>query len=53
MKEKPLTNETGEVRELTAKNIRAMRSAGEVLPADLLKILLSCRERRDKSRLYK
>jgi len=39
MKMKPLTNKTGQVRELTRKDIRAMRPADEVLPDDLLKIL--------------
>ena len=33
---KPLTNKEGEVRELTSKDISGMRSAREVLPADLL-----------------
>ena len=33
---KPLTNKDGEVRELTSKDISDMRSADEILPADLL-----------------
>jgi len=36
MRKKPLTNKSGHVRELTRKDIRAMRPASEVLPADLL-----------------
>ncbi|MCE3238355.1 MAG: hypothetical protein K0R24_1336 [Gammaproteobacteria bacterium] len=40
MKEKKLlTNKQGEVRELTAKDIRAMRSASEILPKKLLAVL--------------
>ena len=39
MKEKPLTNKAGRVRELTRKDIREMRSASEVLPAELLGVL--------------
>jgi uncharacterized protein (DUF4415 family) len=39
MNRKPLTDKSGEVRELARKDIRAMRSAAEVLPADLLAIL--------------
>lgn len=39
MKKKPLTNKAGHVRELTRKDIRDMRSAGEVLPTDLLDVL--------------
>ena len=39
MKKRPLTTKTGSVRELTSKEIRHMRSASEVLPADLLKVL--------------
>lgn len=39
MKEKPLTNKAGLVRELTGKDIRDMRTASEVLPADLLNVL--------------
>lgn len=36
---KPLTNKTGEVRELKRKDIREMQLATEVLPAALVKIL--------------
>lgn len=39
MKKKPLTNKAGSVRELTKNDIRNMRSASEVLPDDLLKVL--------------
>jgi uncharacterized protein (DUF4415 family) len=39
MTNKPLIDKSGEVRELTAKDIRAMKSAGEVLPPELLNIL--------------
>lgn len=39
MRKKKLTNKAGEVRELTRKDIRDMRSASEVLPDDLLKVL--------------
>lgn len=39
MNRKPLTNKAGEVRELTREDIRRMRPAAEVLPADLLAIL--------------
>ena len=39
MKKKPLTNKDGEVRELTRKDINKMRSAREVLPADLADVL--------------
>lgn len=39
MEKKTLTNATGEVRELTSKDIRSMRTAKEVLPAGLLKML--------------
>ncbi len=38
-KKKPLTNRAGDVRELTSQDIKEMRSASEVLPAELLKIL--------------
>jgi uncharacterized protein (DUF4415 family) len=37
----PLTDEEGEVRELTAEDIRAMRPMAEVLPPDLVKIILN------------
>jgi uncharacterized protein (DUF4415 family) len=36
MKVKPLTDKEGEVRELTHKDISNMKSADQVLPADLL-----------------
>lgn len=39
MKKKPLTNKSGRVRELTSKDIRAMRPASEVLPEKLLNVL--------------
>ncbi len=39
MRKKPLTNKAGQVRELTRQDIRAMRSASKVLPADLLNVL--------------
>ncbi len=39
MSRKPLTDETGEVRELEAADIRRMRSAAEVLPAELAALL--------------
>jgi len=39
MSRKPLTDKSGEVRELTRKDIRAMRPAAEVLPPELLAIL--------------
>jgi uncharacterized protein (DUF4415 family) len=39
MKKKSLTNKVGQVRELTRKDIRGMRPASEVLPADLLGVL--------------
>ena len=39
MSNKPLTDEAGEVRELNAEDIRAMRPADEVLPADLIAVL--------------
>jgi len=38
-KSKPLTNKSGQVRELTRKDIQAMRPSSEVLPAELQKIL--------------
>jgi uncharacterized protein (DUF4415 family) len=40
-KRKPLTDEDGEVRELMAEDIRAMRPMAEVLPPELVKIILS------------
>lgn len=39
MSKKPLIDETGEVRELTRKDIRAMRPAAEILPKELLAVL--------------
>lgn len=39
MKRKPLTDDSGEVRELTREDIRSMRSAAEVLPPELAAIL--------------
>ena len=38
-KRKPLTNAEGEVRELTAADIRAMRPMEEVLPPELVAII--------------
>lgn len=40
-KKKPITDEDGEVRELTAEEIRAMRPMAEVLPPELVKIILN------------
>ena len=39
MSKKPLTDENGEVRELGAADIRAMRPAVDVLPAELAAVL--------------
>jgi len=39
MNEKLLTDESGEVRELTSADMRAMRSAAEALPPELLAVL--------------
>lgn len=39
MKKKSLTNKTGQVRTLTRKDIRGMRSASETLPPELLSVL--------------
>jgi len=39
MKKKSLTSKSGRVRELKNKDIRSMRSASEVLPADLVSVL--------------
>jgi uncharacterized protein (DUF4415 family) len=39
MKKRSLTNKSGQVRELTSKDIRSMRPAKEVLPSQLLKVL--------------
>jgi uncharacterized protein (DUF4415 family) len=38
-KKKSLTSKSGRVRELKRKDIRAMRSASEVLPSELLEVL--------------
>lgn len=38
-KRAPLTDESGEVRELTAADLRHFKPAAEVLPPDLLKTL--------------
>jgi uncharacterized protein (DUF4415 family) len=46
-KRKPLTDEEGEVRELTAEDIRAMRPMAEVLPPDLVKLIL-CRKQGER-----
>jgi hypothetical protein len=40
----PLTDENGEVRELTAADFRAMRPAAEVLPPDLVAVLPTRRQ---------
>jgi uncharacterized protein (DUF4415 family) len=39
MKKKPLTNKSGQVRELKHEDIRSMRPASEVLPKKLLDVL--------------
>jgi uncharacterized protein (DUF4415 family) len=39
MRRKPLTNKSGEVRELKTKDFKAMRPAREVLPPELLAVL--------------
>ncbi|EKD74383.1 MAG: hypothetical protein ACD_44C00473G0002 [uncultured bacterium] len=39
MKKKSLTNKSGQVRELTRKDIRSMKSAREVLPSQLVRAL--------------
>jgi hypothetical protein len=39
---KPLINEDGEVRELTAEDMRKFRPAPEVLPPELYAILTKC-----------
>ncbi|MGB6977138.1 MAG: BrnA antitoxin family protein [Gammaproteobacteria bacterium] len=39
MKKKPLTNKSGQVRELTRQDIRIMQSANKVLPSSLLDVL--------------
>jgi uncharacterized protein (DUF4415 family) len=38
-KRAPLTDENGEVRELTAADLRHFKPAAEVLPHDLLKVM--------------
>ncbi|HTQ13638.1 MAG TPA: BrnA antitoxin family protein [Rhizomicrobium sp.] len=42
-KRRPLTDKDGEVRELLAEDIRAMRPMAEVLPPDLVQIILNRR----------
>ncbi len=44
MKEKPLTNQDGEVRELTAADFRKMRPAKEVLPPELYEGLINLKK---------
>lgn len=39
MNRKPLTDKAGQVRELTAEDIRLMKPAAEVLPAELVSLL--------------
>jgi uncharacterized protein (DUF4415 family) len=39
MSKKPLTDEAGEVRELTLADMRAMHPAADVLPPELLAVL--------------
>lgn len=39
MNKKTLTTKSGRVKELTRKDIRAMRPAAEVLPKELVEIL--------------
>ena len=39
MKKKPLTDKDGEVRELTAEDMKLFRPAAEVLPPELLAVL--------------
>ncbi|MFN7096908.1 MAG: BrnA antitoxin family protein [Gammaproteobacteria bacterium] len=39
MKKKKFTNKTGQVRELTSKDIHSMRPANEILPIDLVEML--------------
>ena len=43
MNEKLLTDETGEVHELRSADMRAMRSASEALPPELLVLLPACK----------
>ncbi len=51
MKKKPLTNVKGEVHELTSGNIRSMRTAKEVLPAGLLKVLPKAKGQRGRHKV--
>jgi len=44
LKEKPLTNQDGEVRELTAADFRKMRPAKEVLPPELYEGLINLKK---------
>lgn len=39
MSNKPLTDEAGEVRELTAADLKRMKPASDVLPAELVAVL--------------
>jgi uncharacterized protein (DUF4415 family) len=39
MKKKPLTNKEGDVRELLAADIHAMKAAAAVLPSDVIEVL--------------
>ena len=50
MKKRPLTNATGEVRELTSEDIRSMRAAKEILPAGLLKVLPKSKGQRGRQK---
>ena len=45
MNKKPLTKRSGHVRELTGKDIRAMKPANEVLPTKILNVLRKRGER--------
>ena len=45
-KHPPLTDDDGEVRELTAEDMRLFRPAVEVLPPDLLSGLVALKKRR-------
>jgi hypothetical protein len=46
MKMKPLTDKSGEVRELTREDMKLFRPAAEVLPQDLLAVTYgTCRPR--------
>lgn len=44
MKRQPLTNDDGEVRELTAEDFALARPVAEALPADLAQMLFSHQE---------